>query len=346
MWSRSAETGDAAIFDTLVLVVQLLALVYAVGWLRRVYKQSRFETYARTTLARRYEAMPRLERFTIKDPYAGLGEYRKAQLHLHTSNSVDVREKVPVVETVRRYKEAGYSFVVITDHDRVTECPALDDQGFVAIAGEERTLPAPIWPLGKHLLRIGADASFPDRQELLAPSHLNWRGNFGSGRWFLPDLVALGDFQLLEIFNGKSHSLLDFWMWHKLIEARGPERPVWGIAVDDSDNARPLDEGWVMVKTASVSREALFEALRSGAFYATTGPSAAFQVEDDAITAETVDGAWIRFIDAKNDVVGVARGDRAAYRPVGDEGFIRVEIVGKSGRAAWSQPFFLVATPD
>ncbi|HHW14444.1 MAG TPA: hypothetical protein GXX28_05890, partial [Firmicutes bacterium] len=34
-----------------------------------------------------------LAAFRLADPYAGPGEYRKAQLHLHTSNSPDVREK-------------------------------------------------------------------------------------------------------------------------------------------------------------------------------------------------------------------------------------------------------------
>jgi hypothetical protein len=341
-WPTTCETRDAVIIVWIALIAEIILLLYTVTVIRRAYKQSRYETYALTTLAHRFKVPARLEAFDLADSYARAGEYRKAQLHLHTSNSNDVLEKVPVSETVLRYKQAGYSFVVITDHDRVTYCPDHDSPGFVALAGEEKTLASPIWPLGKHLLRIGVDPGSADGEHLLAPAHLNWKGNFGTGRWYLPDLLVQGDFDLIEIFNGKSHSILDFWMWHKMLEERGHAKPVWGIAVDDSNNARPIDQGWVMVKTAEVSREHLLEALRAGAFYATTGPQADFKVQDGAVVVDTVGGAWIRFINSRNEVVGVTRGDHGSYRPVGDEGFIRVEIASLSGDAAWSQPFFLI----
>ncbi|HHW14070.1 MAG TPA: hypothetical protein GXX28_03935, partial [Firmicutes bacterium] len=60
------------------------------------------------------------------------------------------------------------------------------------------------------------------------------------------------------------------------------------------------------------------------------------------IRAEGEDGAWVRFLDARGEAVAAFRGGRGEYRPAGDEGFVRVEILNREGYAAWSQPFFLI----
>lgn len=304
----------------------------------RNYHALHEEVWSFTTLLARLAPCPRLSAFNLADPYACPGTYRKAQLHVHTSNSIDVLEKLPVAETIRRYKEAGCSFVVVTDHDRVTDVAGLSTPELAVLTGEEETIPVVMWPLGRHFLRLGVGGE----DELRAPAHPNWAGNLGTGRWHLADLLARSDYRLFEIYNGKSNSTLDFWLWHQVLARRGAADPVWGIAVDDTDNAVAIDGGWVMVKTADVTPKALLKALRQGCFYATNGPQADFRTADGMIQVETSGGAWIRFIDARNEVVAAFRGDRASYRPLGDEGFVRVEVVSKAGRAAWSQPFFLV----
>lgn len=295
--------------------------------------------YALTTLRFPLPPAPHLDAFTVADPYAGPGAFRKAQLHLHTSNSPDVRERVPVAETVAAYRRAGYNFLVFTDHDRVTPVEGLGGPDLVVVPGEEQTLPNPVYPFGRHLLRLGVGAGL---RELRAPAHPSWTGNLGAGWWRLEDLTERGDFRLFEILNGKSNSSRDFWLWDCLQARRGAENPLWGIAVDDTDNADPLDAGWVMVKTADLTAEALFEALRSGAFYATNGPVVEFGAADGVISAKCLDGAWVRFLNGRHEVVAAFRGGSGEYRPAGDEGFVRVEVVGRDGHAAWSQPFFLV----
>lgn len=314
----------------------MLTLLIAVG---RAYQTLREEFHLLTTFSFPVKRPAPLASFTVADPYGAPGVYRKAQLHLHTSNSLDVKEKRPIQETIQRYQEAGYSFVAVTDHDRVTDVAGLGGPDFVVLAGEEKTVPGPAWPFGRHLLRIGVS---PHGGEMRAAAHLNWGGNLETGRWRLSDLLAREDYQLLEVYNAYSNSAMDFQLWHKVLQRRGHRNPVWGIAVDDTDNARPLDLGWVMVKTVEVSREALLSALRQGSFYATNGARAEFGVVDGAIHAVVHRGTWIRFINARNETVAVFRGDRGTYRPVGDEGFIRVEVECESGHAAWSQPFFLI----
>lgn len=327
----------AAALALLAAALAALALVAL-----RSYRTLRRELRLLTSFRFPVQRPHRLSRFTVADPYDAPGMYRKAQLHLHTSNSLDVKERLPVGETLERYRKAGYSFAIVTDHDRVTDVTGFSRPDFVVLTGEEKTVPSPIWPLGRHLLRLGVASGRP---ELLAPAHLSWGGNFETGCWLLEDLLGRTDYRLLEVLNGKSNSTRDFWLWHKALEQRGHADPVWGIAVDDTDNARPIDSGWVMVKTVEVSGEALLEALDRGCFYATNGASADFRVEDGVIVAEAREGAWIRFIDSRNQIVAAQRGSRGEYRPLGDEGFVRVEVTDERGFGAWSQPFFLVPEP-
>lgn len=296
-----------------------------------------------TAIVGHREEATHLPSFTLSDPYDGPGEYRKAQLHVHTSNSADVREKIPVAETIRRYKRAGCSFVVVTDHDRLTDVTGLSEPGLAVLQGVEETIPAPVWPLGRHLLRLGTGLGF---RELRAPAHPSWGGNLGTGRWGFADLRGRSDLRLFEIYNGRSNSRLDIWLWQELLARRGPDNPVWGIAVDDADNAVAIDAGWVMVKTPEVSPEALLEALDRGRFYATNGALAEFGAADGAIGVSTAPGSTIRFFDRFGEVQAVARGAAAEYRPVGDEGFVRVEVLNPAGRIAWSQPFFLIPAED
>lgn len=314
----------------------------------RLYDSFRSDVSALTSFSFPVRRPEPLVSFRVADPYAVPGEYRKAQLHLHTSNSPDVRDKRPIRETLLAYRRAGYSFAVVTDHDRVTDLGPVADLNapdFVVVPGEEQTVPVVTWPLGRHFLRLGVG---PGLAEVRGVAHPAWRGNLETGRWALQDLLARDDYQLFEVLNGKSNSELDFWLWHRVLAHRGPAAPVWAIAVDDTDNAHPMDCGWVMVKTAEVTAEALLSALRRGSFYATNGAVADFGAAEapdgggPVIRAEAADGVWIRFRDARGEVVAAFRGGQGEYRPAGDEGFVRVEVLNRTGYAAWSQPFFLI----
>jgi hypothetical protein len=318
-----------------------------------VVNSIRIKSYFSRTLFTPLPEAQRLDSFTIANPYQGPGEYRKAQLHLHTSNSKDVACKIPVRDTIRRYKEAGYNFVVITDHDQITTCSELNSSDFVCLPGIEITIPFIFWPLGKHLVVINAPDSSPEKvtyrkllrrkspDSLMVPAHPNWLGNLGTGFWYAADIHKAG-FQLLEIHNHHSDSSYDRRLWHKLLAMSGHDRPVWGVAVDDTDNAEPLDRGWIMVKAGDINADSFITALKNGKFYSTTGPNAEFQVKDGAIEVQTTTPSQINFLDGRNQLVATFLSTTGIFRPQGHEGFIRIEIQNASGRTAWSQPFFLI----
>lgn len=296
-----------------------------------------------------------MSRARIADPYAAPGTYRKAQLHCHTTRS-DGRDDPRTV--VERYRAAGYAFVVFTDHNRVTTCDELNDGAFLALPGVETTVPRPFRPLGPHMGRLGAPGSLDARGAqacvdatvaaggVVSLHHPSWNGNFGTGRWPLAEMLTLRDYHLVEISNHHSGTRSDLRRWTAVLRRRGATAAVGAVAADDLHRPRDLDTGWVMVKTPAVAAGQFLDALRSLAFYASTGPVAEFGVRDGTITVET-DAPTIRFIDGVDGVRVERSGPSAAYEPAGDEQFVRVECSGRSmtrmgvPATAWSQAFWI-----
>ncbi|HLW47038.1 MAG TPA: hypothetical protein VKW09_04645 [bacterium] len=297
-----------------------------------------------------------MSRVRITDPYAAPGSYRKAQLHCHTTRS-DGRD--PPRAVLERYRAAGYSFVVFTDHNRVTACDDLNDGAFLALPGVETTIPRPFRPLGPHMGRLGAPGSLTARGAqacvdatvaaggVVSLHHPTWNGNLGTGRWSLREMLALRGYHLVEISNHHSGTAADVRRWTAVLRHRGPAAPVGAVAADDLHQMRDLDAGWIMAKTAAVAAAPFLTALRSQAFYASTGPAAEFGVRDGAITVET-DASLTRFLDATGTVRAEKAGPAATYQPAGNEQFVRAECVGRTPASrtgvpatAWSQAFWI-----
>lgn len=295
----------------------------------------------------------------IADPYAVPGQYRKAQLHCHTTRSDG---RYAPRDLLERYRVAGYTYVVFTDHDRVTECADLNDTTFLALPGVESTIARPFRPLGPHLGRLGAPGALHLRGAqasidatvaaggVVSLHHPSWAGNLWTGGWSLAEMVRLRGYHLIEISNHHSRTDADVRRWTAVLRHRGPASPVGGAAADDLHRDRDFDTGWVMVKAAQVTATAFLGALRGLALYSSIGPEAEFGVRGGAITCAT-DASRIRFLDAQNSVRYEALGPDAAYAPRGDEGFVRVECLGGSRPGgqpptAWSQAFWILNAPE
>ncbi|HET7263567.1 MAG TPA: hypothetical protein VFL28_02780 [bacterium] len=291
----------------------------------------------------------------IADPYAAPGTYRKAQLHCHTTRSDGSDDPRVVLE---RYRAAGYTFVVFTDHNRVTACADFNDDAFLALPGVETTIARPFRPLGPHMGRLGAPGSLAPRGAqacvdataaaggVVSLHHPSWSGNLWTGRWSADEMVALRGYHLVEISNHHSGTCADLRRWTAALRRRGPAGAVGAVAADDLHRRRDLNTGWVMVKTPDVAAGTFLDALRSLAFYASTGPAAEFGVRDGAIAVRT-DAPVIRFLDASDAVRAELSGPSATYEPAGDEQFVRVECAGRTTTrmgvpaTAWSQAFWI-----
>lgn len=254
-----------------------------------------------------------------------------------------------------RYRERGYAFVCLTDHDRVTRCDVLNGPDFQALPGVEETVVRGMYPLGPHLSRIGVERRLGrgGPQERLDDTwreggvgilnHPSWKGNLWTGEWPLPLLRRLRGPFLLEIVNPHSNTTEDLRRWRVLLRERPREEAVGGVAADDAHVLGQIDRAWIMVKVPAVTREALLAALRGRAFYATTGPAVEIRLVDGTVGCAGRDIREVAFLDRHGRARATVAGPEARYRPAGDEGFIRVEAGDGAGGRVWSQPFWIEA---
>ncbi|MGQ0550326.1 MAG: PHP domain-containing protein [Armatimonadota bacterium] len=287
----------------------------------------------------------------ILDPYAVPGAYRKAQLHCHTRRSDGAFEPA---DLARRYRDAGYSFVCFTDHDRITRCDEVSTETFLVVPGIEETIVWWIPPLGPHLGRLVVDeplfhgsAEARIVRTLAAGGvpvlhHPSWNGNLWTGAWPERVMTALPGPYLVEIWNPHSRSEEDVRRWAQAVRTHGPGTRIGATASDDFHDGAQFNRAWVTVKTEVISAGALRDALLGGAFYASTGVDAEFGAEGDMLVVRTTaDEALI--IDASGRVRATISGGTGRYTPSGDEGFVRVEC--RAGpRRAWSQAFWIIST--
>lgn len=282
----------------------------------------------------------------ITDPYRVGGEYFRAQLHCHTTASDG---RLTPAEAAGFYRQRGFNILCITDHARKTDVDGLSSEELLVISGREITVRRFPWPLGKHLVLLGDATGY--QRELLGelsvdPSegaamaaHPSWKGNFGSGQWTERDLERLTGLRLVEIRNPHSYPEEDMARWRRALASRGPERPLWGTAVDDLHDLHQAGTGWIEVKMSGLDRTGFFAALQRGSFYMSNGPRAEFGAAGGVVTALSP-GTVISCSDAEARIRAEGK-DRLEYRPVGDEGFLIVQCRGETGGWACSQPFWV-----
>ena len=294
----------------------------------------------------------------------------KGNTHTHTLNSDG--DSTPD-DVVRWYREHGYQFLVLTDHNFVTSVDGLNalhgaDGQYLVIRGEEvssRSGDKPIHVNGLDVQRRVEPHTGPSVGEVLQRTvdgirsasgvpHIN-HPNF---RWALTgqDLQQVRNNRLFEIFNGHPQVNQEGGggvpgleeVWDQILTSG---TLLYGIAVDDAHvfkqpgNARVSGpgRGWVMVRAARLETKALLDALESGQFYASTGvvlddveaSSTALTVR---VKTESTSKYRIRFIGRGGQVLHEATEPSATYTFTGDEGYVRAKVLESNGRVAWVQP--------
>lgn len=300
----------------------------------------------------------------------------KGNTHTHTLNSDG--DSTPD-EVVRWYRQHGYQFLVLTDHNFLTSVDTLNalhgvDQKFLVVKGEEVTDGfggKPLHVNGIDIARTVAPQQGQSVVDVLQRNvdairnangipHIN-HPNFG---WAIrtDELRQVRNNKLFEIFNG--HPQVNNLggggapgleaIWDAILSSG---TLLYGIAVDDAhtfkdpgnpDVAGP-GRGWVMVRARRLEPRSLVEALERGDFYASTGVILQDVVVDDkAMTVKVKPDAWaryrIQFIGKRGRVLREVATPLATYDISGDEGYVRARVLESNGRMAWVQPVFVMAT--
>jgi hypothetical protein len=286
----------------------------------------------------------------------------RGNLHTHTTKSDG---DTSPEEVVRWYRDHGYGFVALTDHNALSSpgLAALDTSDFTVIPGEEVSM----YVHGKqvHVNALCTRAVVPGgdfETSAAALGHaleaiLAQGGvalvNHPNFDWALTkrDLVSADGEQLVEIASGHpyvhaggdtahpSHEQL----WDDALSAG---HDVMGVAVDDMhqlvtdrDPEAFPGVGWVEVFADGAGESPICDALRRGALYASTGAElASVRVTEDTYNVVPLgEGAAVVFIGSGGRVLRRAqRGERSAdYRVTGDEGYVRARVETAAG-VAWT----------
>ncbi len=311
-----------------------------------------------------------------RDAQARLRWY-KGNTHTHTLNSDGDSHPDDVAKW---YKQRGYAFLVLTDHNVLTSVEALNalhglDERFLVIRGEEVTdrfgdKPIHINALGpSRLITPQGGTSVVDVlqrdvraiREADAVPHLN-HPNFG---WAVTadELAQVEQLQLFEVFNGHPQvnnvggggvaGLEEAW---DAILTSG--KLVYGLATDDAHHfKRPEDptasrpgQGWIVVRADTLSPRAILEAIERGDFYSSTGVELRdLRVSASEVTLDIRTTAFskyrVRFTGRGGRLLSEVTTNPASYRPTGSEGYVRATVLESNGAKAWTQPVRVGSAP-
>ena len=297
------------------------------------------------------------------------GEWLRCALHTHTTNSDGDMSPAALV---RHYDWAGYDVLAISDHWVRTDEPST--AGLLVIPSAELNALAPTRADDAHVLALGIEADpvipeteFAPLQEVVSwvlanggvpfLAHTYWSG-LRTDQW--EDCEGLAGIEIwntgCELEVGRGDASIH---WDEALE-RG--RHLTALATDDSHHPG-FDSGfaWTWVRARERSREAVLDALRTGAFYGSTGPRIdSVDVTDGDVTVRCSPAQSITLY------TGRRRGARVNAGLLGypynvetlettDDGLItavkltrpfrepygRIEVADANGNRAWTNPLWI-----
>jgi hypothetical protein len=294
------------------------------------------------------------------------GTFWRGNLHTHSTLSDGC---LCAQEVCRRYKAEGYDFIALTDHFigaygyPIADTAPFRDARFTTILGAECHSGAmengELW----HILAVGLPADFAppnapgfvpvaDQETgpelaararaagaFVAIAHPQWSG------MTLGDARSIEAAHAIEIYN---HGCAigcdrpDGAFYADLLLSEG--RSLTLIATDDAHFTEPDHfGGWVMVKAEANEPELLLAALKRGDFYSSQGPELhAVTITEDEIIVECTSVAAV-IVQGHGSAATAAHGQAMTRASVARARFaaspwIRVTIVDRAGKRAWSNP--------
>jgi hypothetical protein len=302
------------------------------------------------------------------NPFAGEGSWLRCALHAHTTNSDG---QMSPEQLVTHYAWAGFDVLAITDHWVRTDVPS--PEGLLVIPSTELNAGIDGAAADAHVLALGvaADPVAPAREfegldETVAwtlahggvpyIAHTYWSGLRAEDFERCEGLVGLEVYNAgceLEVGRGRAEL-----HWDDVLDRR---RPFFAIAADDS-HYPGFDSsfGWVWARCRERSVEAVLDALRTGAFYSSSGPEIrSLEVEEAAVEVRCSPARSVTVVGERRFGSRVNAG-RLGYplrgeilessddglivaarlaRPAGPYG--RLEVEDAQGRKAWSNPLWI-----
>lgn len=296
------------------------------------------------------------------NPYAfGKGHWLKGNLHAHSSPASPC-SIINFEDLLSLYQDKDYHFLSISDHMEVTEAQCDD---LVLLPGLEWNSRVGYMPnkavthqhhLGLYAMEHAHLHPYLDYREqgpllaamdrddsLRVANHPNW---MEGGHYRLEDLLRLnGLVDGMEIYNavieqeeGEADATA---LWDRLLAA---DCRLLGFASDDSHAAGDIGHAWIMVRSQNNSPAAIYSSIKQGNFYCSTG----VLFQDLGRTGDSI------FLELEEEacITLIGKAGRLLHKKIGtslewdfaqfDTPYVRIHVVDKKWRQAWSQPFFKV----
>lgn len=289
----------------------------------------------------------------------------KGNLHTHTTNSDGDTEPEGVI---RWYKDHGYNFLSITDHNFITNVSDYKDfatDKFILIQGNEisdqfEKIPLHILALGLYheevkptgggsvleTLQNNVDAI---RRVGAVPvlAHPNFYWAFSA-----QELIGIKNCVLFEVLN--AHPLVNNEgnedhpsteaMWE---EALSSGKKIYGIGTDDMHEiATYPGKSWIMVKAEELTERSILDAVEKGNFYVSTGVTLdTYEITKNELKINIRPNAGAQFttlfIGERGRILSQSESLHPAYRFDGTTLYVRAKILDSNGNLALTQPVFL-----
>ena len=307
----------------------------------------------------------------MRDIFSLPGRFWRGNLHTHSTRSDGVLDPA---EVCRRYKAEGYDFIALTDHFvgrygyPIVDTTRHRGEGFTTIPGAELHSGAmengELW----HILAVGLPADFappnapdfkPVPEQETGPeiaARARAAGAFvviAHPQWSamtLADARSITAAHAVEVYNhgcAVGAARADGFAIADLLLGEGRELSL--CATDDAHFTEPDHfGGWVMVRAAENTPEALLAALKSGDYYSSQGPELRnIALDGDTITVES--SAAVSVILQGRGSAALAMHGHSMTRcrlnlgRLKDHGWLRVTVIDAAGRHAWSNPIPILA---
>ena len=301
--------------------------------------------------------------------FGGNEKMLKGGLHCHTTRS-DGRGTPE--EVIRLHYENGYDFLALTDHRYYNYTNFAPDVPITIIPGMEYDN---TFERGKgfrcfHTVCIGPakeDGNGYDQDERLESGKAKNQEEYQP---YLDEIHAKNNMTVychpewsstparyfeklegnfaMEIWNSGCviEDDIDYdngFIWDELLQ-NGVK--MWAVATDDGHAMHQHCKGWVMVN-AKNDVGSILQALRDGAFYASTGPEIYdFRIENGRAVVECSECEHITFYFGKRPG-GMTRAEkggsvtRAEREIAKGMSYVRASVVDHQGRRAWTNPIFM-----
>lgn len=264
----------------------------------------------------------------------------KGQLHCHSTESDGSSSPTDVVTA---YKNAGYDFVCLTDHDKNTANPNVE--GILFIQGNEETATE------GHINGINYTSNTSgSAQSIISEinssgglsqiNHPNWQGD----HYTIAELSSIIGAKLFEVWNGyvsPNENAEDKYDAH----LTNSNKKAWLTATDDCHNiATDFNKGWIMVNADELTLSAIITQIEAGNFYASNGAIISnIGLSGNTINISVPESSTIKWVGLSGSILKTTTTATSDSYTITDETkYIRIVVTRDSdSKQAWSQPIFI-----